>query len=835
MAATAMSRPPAPSGMIPTLIGMTGLSAWMTAAPIERPLEIVANPPPVQMLVPGFEVSELPLQLRNINNVVFAPDGRLFALGYDGNVYQLRDRDGDGLEESSTLFHDDRNDEIPESIGMTWGPGRGGKGEGLYIASRRRVFFLLDKGDGTGELQIATSGWDPPTIKGGSSLDAVGIAVDANGDIYFSLSVDAWREPYRIDKETGRSDYNQFSERGTIVKLSPDWSQREIVSTGLRFPVSLAINAAGDLFCSEQEGATWLPNGNPFDELLHIRKGRHYGFPPRHPQYLPGVIDEPSVFDYAPQHQSTCGLHFNEPAAGGEKIFGPAWWRGDAIVSGESRGKIWRTKLVKTPVGYVAQNSLIACLSMLTIDAAPAPNGDLVVACHSGSPDWGTGPKGMGKLFRIRHTDATAPQPAFAYAAGPAETRIVFDRPLNPVQLRNLARRCEITMGTHVAAGDRFESIRPGYQVVKDQMQVGRYRLPVLSAAITPDRREIALTTEARVEDSNYAVAILRGKQSGPTTDIDVLTDLNGVEAKRGEESVWLPHLDLDVARQLTRVSGRQANLLKSRQGGELILRTQLDLSLMLRPAIQPGSTLDYAYPPETVTVVFESDGPIDVRSESALEKVDDRTAKLTVVPQSKTWFLIEARLTAGASLKVHWHTAEDLRPRAFPLRRFKLPWALPASSHPDRPRARAIPEIAGADWANGRKLFFSEQLACGKCHRVDGKGGNIGADLSNLVHRDYESVLKDITQPSAAINPDHLAYNILLNDGEEISGVVVSETGKQLTLGQPSGENLIIQKTRIARRAASSLSLMPEGLLKALGANERRDLMAFLLTRPEK
>lgn len=821
--------------MIPALLGMTGLSFWMTAAPIERPLEMVANPPPVQMLAPGFEVSELPLQLRNINNLVFAPDGRLFALGYDGNVYQLHDRDGDGLEESSALFHDDRNDEIPESIGMAWGPGRGGKGEGLYIASRGRVFFLRDNGDGIGELQTATSGWDPPTIKGGSSLDAVGITVDAGGDIYFSLSVDAWREPYRINKETGRSDYNQFSERGTIIKLSPDWSQREIVSTGLRFPVSLAINAVGDLFCSEQEGATWLPNGNPFDELLHIRKGRHYGFPPRHPKYLPGVIDEPSVFDYAPQHQSTCGLHFNEPAAGGDKIFGPAWWRGDAIVSGESRGKIWRTKLVKTLVGYVAQNSLIACLSMLTIDAAPAPNGDLVVACHSGSPDWGTGPQGMGKLFRIRYADPNTPQPAFTYAAGPAETRIVFDRPLNPEQLRNLARRCEIAMGTHVAAGDRFESMRPGYQVVKDQMKVGRYQLQVLSAAITPDRREIALTTEARVEDSNYAVAILRGNQPDATTDIDVLTDLNGVEAGRGEESVWLPHLDLDAARELTRVSDRHASFLKGRQGGELVLRTQLDLSLMLRPAIQPGSTLDYAYPPETVTVVFESDGPLDVRSTFAVEKIDARTAKMTVISQSKTWFPVEARLAAGASLKVHWHTAEDLRPRAFPLRRFKLPWVQPASDRPAQPRERAIPEIAGADWANGKKLFFSEQLACGKCHQVDGQGGNIGADLSNLVHRDYESVLKDITQPSAAINPDHLAYNILLKDGEEISGVVVSETDRQLTLGQPSGEYLIIQKARITRREASGLSLMPEGLLKAIKPSDRRDLMAFLLTRLEK
>ena len=44
------------------------------------------------------------------------------------------------------------------------------------------------------------------------------------------------------------------------------------------------------------------------------------------------MIDEPSVFDYGPQHQSTCGLNFNEPVNGGP-IFGPARWAGDALVT----------------------------------------------------------------------------------------------------------------------------------------------------------------------------------------------------------------------------------------------------------------------------------------------------------------------------------------------------------------------------------------------------------------------------------------------------------------------------------------------------------------------
>ena len=807
---------------------LLGLSPNAFAAPIPRPLQIVENPPLVQILVPGFEAKELPVQLRNINNLVFAPDGRLFALGYDGYVYQLHDRDGDGLEDEATLFHDDRDNQIPESIGMTWGPGRHGKGEGLYIASRGRVFFLRDKGDGTGDLMTATTGWDPPTLKGGSSLDAVGVAVDKAGDIFFSISVDAWREPYRINKETGKSDYNQFSERGTILKLSADWNQREIVSTGLRFPVSLAFNSVGDLFCAEQEGATWLPNGNPFDELLHIQKSRHYGFPPRHPKYLPGVIDEPSVFDYAPQHQSTCGLHFNEPIASGQKTFGPKWWRGDAIVSGESRGKIYRTKLVKTPAGYVAQNSLIACLNMLTIDAVPTPDGDLIVACHSGAPDWGTGPKGQGKLFRIRYRAGGAPQPTLAYATSPTETRIVFDRPLQPEQLKELLRRTDVSMGRHVAAGDRFESMRPGYQVVKDQLKIARYQLPVHAAAITPDRREIVINSERRVEDSNYAIAI---QKAAGGSDIDVLSDLNGVSVTMDGQGHWLPHLDLDVARDLTKASASHRQLFAQAGEQAMTLKTQLDLNLMLRPAIQPGSKLDYEYPSETVMVVFESDKALSVRADAARQEAGN-AVHLAITPSAGGWLPVEVNVATGAKLNVHWFTAEDLRPRAFPLRRFKLPWARPATEQPGDYK-RHVPEIAEGNWNNGKKLFFSEQLACGKCHQVGGQGGSIGADLSNLVHRDYDSVLRDIVQPSAAINPDHIAYNFELKAGEALSGVVVSENDEHVGIAQANGDVLVIRTSQISTREASSLSLMPEGLFQAISAADRRDLMTFLLSKP--
>ena len=60
-------------------------------------LETLSDAPVVQMLVPGFTVEELPIALRNQNNLRYRHDGKLVALGYDGRIQLVTDTDGDGI------------------------------------------------------------------------------------------------------------------------------------------------------------------------------------------------------------------------------------------------------------------------------------------------------------------------------------------------------------------------------------------------------------------------------------------------------------------------------------------------------------------------------------------------------------------------------------------------------------------------------------------------------------------------------------------------------------------------------------------------------------------
>lgn len=180
------------------------------------------------------------------------------------------------------------------------------------------------------------------------------------------------------------------------------------------------------------------------------------------------------------------------------------------------------------------------------------------------------------------------------------------------------------------------------------------------------------------------------------------------------------------------------------------------------------------------------------------------------------------------------WYSVDNAKTiRSLPLNRAIVPWADLKPDALDEPIAIARPaELEGGDWARGRKLFFSEPAACFKCHSVSGQGGGIGPDLSNLVHRDYPSVMRDVTQPSFAINPDFLTYTVVLKDGRTLTGVVRTEGGK-LVIGDAKGTLTTLDASNVESLKPSTVSVMPDDLVKQLGPERTRDLLTFLLVQP--
>ena len=135
--------------------------------------------------------------------------------------------------------------------------------------------------------------------------------------------------------------------------------------------------------------------------------------------------------------------------------------------------------------------------------------------------------------------------------------------------------------------------------------------------------------------------------------------------------------------------------------------------------------------------------------------------------------------------------------------------------------------EFARAKPARGRALF---ERTCIACHTLYGAGGNLGPDLtgSNCANLDY--ILTEIINPSEVMLETYQLVTVTTRDGRTLSGNAAAEDAQQLTL-RLVGQDTIIAKADILSREKSPISLMPEGLLKALSNDEVRDLLAYLRT----
>jgi putative heme-binding domain-containing protein len=326
--------------------------------------------------------------------------------------------------------------------------------------------------------------------------------------------------------------------------------------------------------------------------------------------------------------------------------------------------------------------------------------------------------------------------------------------------------------------------------------------------------------------------------------EIDLLADLTGLDAgfmpaTGNAVQTWLPHLDFAVSRKLTEAGGAQSGFFKRLQGeGIITLRGQLDLGRMLYPAIQEGSKLDWEYPAEQVTVVFSAVRPFAIKLDGT--RIDSKPvgarqeARQTLTTTNGKWAALEVFFPNGKGdpdLTANWFTDRSATPRAFPLRRVLVPYAK-LQEAPPMPHNEDLPQLAGANQENGKLVF---QSFCVICHSLQGAGGRVGPELTNLVYRDYDSVLRDIRDPNAAINPEHVAYTVTKKDGSEVTAVLSAENANSVSLALPGGQMIEVPRAEIAGIKQLAISLMPPGLDKAMSAEQLRDLMSYLLIPPSK
>jgi len=134
------------------------------------------------------------------------------------------------------------------------------------------------------------------------------------------------------------------------------------------------------------------------------------------------------------------------------------------------------------------------------------------------------------------------------------------------------------------------------------------------------------------------------------------------------------------------------------------------------------------------------------------------------------------------------------------------------------------------ADAADGEKVFYRQQPGCFACHTVNGKGGHVGPDLSEIGTKlAKEAIVEAILEPSAGISVGYETYSVDLKSGDEAYGLLVSDSADEIAIKDAKGIVTHYKKSEVVNKRKLKVSLMPTGLQQGTSAQEFADLIAFL------
>lgn len=128
-------------------------------------------------------------------------------------------------------------------------------------------------------------------------------------------------------------------------------------------------------------------------------------------------------------------------------------------------------------------------------------------------------------------------------------------------------------------------------------------------------------------------------------------------------------------------------------------------------------------------------------------------------------------------------------------------------------------------DASKGKMVFMA---ACAACHKLYGEGGMIGPDLTGGDRHKLTFLLENILDPSAIVPADYRMTVFKLKDGRTITGVIPEQNPKTITVQTPA-ERLVLERSEVQEQQQLPMSLMPEGLLTALGEEQVIHLIRYL------
>ena len=140
--------------------------------------------------------------------------------------------------------------------------------------------------------------------------------------------------------------------------------------------------------------------------------------------------------------------------------------------------------------------------------------------------------------------------------------------------------------------------------------------------------------------------------------------------------------------------------------------------------------------------------------------------------------------------------------------------------------------KVAG-DRMEGQKVFRAK--GCPQCHRINGEGGRLGPDLTNIGKTRAPAHLRQaVIEPNADVRQRYWVVRATSRDGKTYNGFLMNEDTYSVQLIDFEEQLRSLEKAELKEYKVEKPSTMPD-YKDALAETELEDLVAYLSSlRPE-
>jgi putative heme-binding domain-containing protein len=152
-----------------------------------------------------------------------------------------------------------------------------------------------------------------------------------------------------------------------------------------------------------------------------------------------------------------------------------------------------------------------------------------------------------------------------------------------------------------------------------------------------------------------------------------------------------------------------------------------------------------------------------------------------------------------------------------------------PETPHETQGRIRSILEKLNRGQGDPAKGLALYEKTCGTCHKLHGKGNEVGPDLTAADRKNRERLVGNVVDPNSMIREQFVAHIAVTSDGRVLTGLLAEQTAETVTILDEKNKRTVLRRDDLDELRESPVSLMPERILDPLSDDQIRDLFALL------